>query len=531
MKFVKKILPMIIALSFVLSLIPMVTVSADTWDGTSAATAFESGDGTEANPFIIKTAAQLKYLANRVNGEAGQVADPMTGLYVKLDADIDLGGKAWTPIGSTTKIVFSGIFDGNDHTISGLLQDVPTSEVGGFFGAVKGGAIKNLYLMGTKVSGGKYVGGLVGYPTHGTQIVNCYVNITEVIGEVAGGVVGRAQTVAENEDKTWNSIILCTFEGSVSGTSGLYGAGRTAYVGGVCGVAGHTYIRYSINKGTVVADANGDKAPIVGGIIGCQGASSGATYVDHCINIGDVTAKGDAARVGGVVGKANHVAGGMINYCINIGNVSTESSTNYIGAIAGQYGNNSCEYGYHHNVSVRIGELLLEGSEAGDENTTATSCDDFYCDFGKFAIDPVNYVWERSCKFVEVADVTGVGAVEKLIGYSSDLWEDGTETPTPKKDAVLAKLADTTWWETEPLPEFEEVTTDPSVTTETPGDETTTPEDETTEAPGTADTPNNTEGPAATTEAPEGGCGSMVAGSFALVAVISLAGVMLKKKN
>lgn len=75
---------------------------------------FASGDGTQASPYLIRTAEQLRAFAGSLNNKINY-ADK----YVALDADIDVSDAAWTPIGGSDW-AFAGTFDGRGHTISGL---------------------------------------------------------------------------------------------------------------------------------------------------------------------------------------------------------------------------------------------------------------------------------------------------------------------------------------------------------------------------------------------------------------------------
>lgn len=93
---------------------------------------------------------------NDVNG-----SNNYTGKYVKLAANIDLTGKAWTPIGNTTSstgTVFSGIFDGGNFTISNLSGD------NGLFGYINNGTVKNLTINANiiAIKGGNRAGGIIG---------------------------------------------------------------------------------------------------------------------------------------------------------------------------------------------------------------------------------------------------------------------------------------------------------------------------------------------------------------------------------
>ena len=106
-------------------LLPFTTMSAqDVWDGT-VATEFAGGTGTESDPYLIETGAQLAYLAQQTN-------QGYSGYYYKLIADIELNSdvltadfelngtpaNTWTPIGISN--YFSGYFDGGNHIVSGV---------------------------------------------------------------------------------------------------------------------------------------------------------------------------------------------------------------------------------------------------------------------------------------------------------------------------------------------------------------------------------------------------------------------------
>ncbi len=153
------------------------------FNGT-AATGFNSGSGTAGDPYIIKTGAQLKYFANQVNA-----GNSFSGKYIKLDANINLNGKDWTPIGYSQSKPFSGSFDGNYHEIknmnvtykSGNALDSETYYVG-FWGYVYNANIKNLgvaeYTVNQTYSYHTVIGGFAAYVdgTNATPISNCYAN-------------------------------------------------------------------------------------------------------------------------------------------------------------------------------------------------------------------------------------------------------------------------------------------------------------------------------------------------------------------
>ena len=112
------------------------------WDG-SVASSFAWGEGTEERPYLISTGAELAFLGQRVrNGENYE------GIYFQLANDIDLGGREWTPIG-TSQNSFRGIFDGAGHTIANATINVSslpnrTYESYGIFASIGGGNTRSI---------------------------------------------------------------------------------------------------------------------------------------------------------------------------------------------------------------------------------------------------------------------------------------------------------------------------------------------------------------------------------------------------
>ena len=118
--------------------------AADAWDGkTTDITWYDDSK----NEFEISTAAQLAGLAQLVNSGTETFPDKI----IKLTADIDLGGKTWTPIGNSIKanFAFKGGFYGQGHIISNLY--VPDTYCPGLFGNVKNtnSLIQDLVVTGT----------------------------------------------------------------------------------------------------------------------------------------------------------------------------------------------------------------------------------------------------------------------------------------------------------------------------------------------------------------------------------------------
>lgn len=115
---------------------------------------FEAGKWYTAGdaPYQISTGKELVYLAQLVNDGTN-----FSGKTIKLTADIDLNNQAWTPIGNENgvdaELVFSGTFDGDGYTVSGL--NVPDTYFPGLFGQISTNAkVQNLIVKGSVTGGG-----------------------------------------------------------------------------------------------------------------------------------------------------------------------------------------------------------------------------------------------------------------------------------------------------------------------------------------------------------------------------------------
>ena len=223
------------------------------WSG-SVASAFESGSGTQADPYIIKTGEQLAFLAQQVNAGTAY-----SGNYFKLSNSINLAGKPWTPIGNNNN-QFKGKFDGNGNRIYGLKVDSESSDAGLFGYAGEGSEISNLSVIEANIATSQSkAGAICGYLNSGT-ISNCSV----VGGSVSAGTTRSGGICGDGYQY---KIEYC----SVNSTSIL----ATEIAGGICGE-----ISGSLEscKGT---DLEITAGLMVGGIAGaCQSRIS--TTLNNC---------------------------------------------------------------------------------------------------------------------------------------------------------------------------------------------------------------------------------------------------------
>ena len=241
-----------------------------------------TGSGTVTDPYRIGTAEGLKWFRDKVNNAKTKEE---TKICAVLTEDIDLNNEPWTPIGigeDTGKedLPYSGTFDGNGHTISGLNVNYGDKN-GGLFCYVKSATIKNLTVAGsvTYSSGnGIAYGGIVGCADSST-IENCTNRCTVTGRWYAGGIVGRAANT---------TITGCANFGNIS-SSGIN------CVGGICGyLSSYASDETSTNFSTIrdcynVGSISGIYA---GGIAGRSYNGDNSAYpnrIANCYNMGKVT--------------------------------------------------------------------------------------------------------------------------------------------------------------------------------------------------------------------------------------------------
>ena len=191
------------------------------WNG-SVASSFAGGSGTEVDPYLITSGAQLAYLASSKDAE-------LYDKYYKLMNSISLDNREWNPIGyygaeDSVYTVFSGSLDGNGFVISDYKITTPLndtdSEIGyGLFCHVSG-EIKNLGISDCEIdvtapqdATSAYAGGLAGICKG--KIVHCYVNSNVTVSGTdcdvyAGGLVG---------EYSGGGIFNCYVDGEVTASS------------------------------------------------------------------------------------------------------------------------------------------------------------------------------------------------------------------------------------------------------------------------------------------------------------------------
>lgn len=247
----KKVFSLLITLAMLVStvVVPMnVSADASVWDGT--ADTEWAGEGTQANPYLITSAAELAGLASKTFNAISTSTDvpvapsatetiynAYTGKHFKLMADIDLDNKEWLPIGRHG-MRFNGVFDGNKHVVKNL--KITTNYYGmGLFGAIGGSVvIKNLGIEEANLDfhSNGYDSGVFDYNSAGNR--------------------------TEATDETWSTVI------SHAGTS--YGkTERTHGAGTLAGIFEGGTISNCYVKSTKIVNATaGRNIPGAGGLLG-----------------------------------------------------------------------------------------------------------------------------------------------------------------------------------------------------------------------------------------------------------------------
>ena len=375
-----------------------VTASAATLNPSSsvATEAPTSGNGTLSNPYIITNKAQLYWLAGKTNFHAKLGADIVVNAGV-LDSNGDLNPGTFDEWPGLK--IGGGSFDGDNHTISGIIVNQPDSDYQGFITGTNlsdffTGKVKNLNIDDSYIKGNNAVGGICGNDYKGL-VSNCSFYGTVIGNDYVGGICGHVQARNYIVEK-------CTNKGKVSGRK---------CVGGIVGYADCLIkIDKCINKGKISGTAH------VGGIAG----NSKQSLVKECWNEGDITG-GD--YVAGVVGYEHDTSslGTGIRNCYNIGKVSGD---NYVAGIAANV--EEIEYCYN------IGEVTGTNKVYGVGSYSASKVSNCYYDQIKCPRDDSNSYYATK---LDTSAFTSGEVAFKLRGSGDDCWGQNLDDASRPIDA------------------------------------------------------------------------------------------------
>lgn len=401
-------------------------------DGSTVTNAWGlKGTGTEADPYLVSTAADFKAMAEKCNAK-----HKGTGEYFKMTNDIDFGGSADNPVqlpaigkDGNAQIAniaygFDGSFDGDGHTISGIYHTESDNNAkgkyNGLFGCIdKNGVVKDIiFSKNNYITGYNYVGSIVSLNMGIIENCTNYADITAT-GFAAGGICGfmvngcgtikdcenygdvKAMTYASGicggsqsgkSVTTYNYLIEnCTNSGNLSTTNGVGSAGIAgSYSGAVknctnsgnaddtqgtsksklytAGIVSCASFAVDIDGCTNSGSINGVKN--VGGILGnAMKGDNAATTIKNCTNNGTVS--GQDRYVAGIVGNsARDPEVVSVASCTNNGEVTSTGTTEFIGNLRG---NTTIAIGEGNVIGAGLKALPLDPAPTGINNINANT--------------------------------------------------------------------------------------------------------------------------------------------------------------
>ena len=255
----------------------------------TAPVAAAGGSGTASSPYLIATATELQSINNNL------------GAYYRLTADIDLAGRTWTPIGTTTTGFF-GELDGDGHIIKNLALSRTDQSAGLFRTLTSGATIKDLTLQDCSVT-----------------------STSSWCGVLAGSIIMSSNA---HETATISNVdcVRCSASSSSHYVANLVGLIYTAAVVDIADC--------DISASNAESTSSYTVANLVGESHGGSSVSAENCDVNNCI------AKG-TNYVGGLVGLVdkdytNNVGSNVAATNCNINDCTIVSTSNYAGGIAGR---------------------------------------------------------------------------------------------------------------------------------------------------------------------------------------------------
>ena len=356
MKF-KKLLVVVLSVMIMCTVLP-----SGNFFVSSKTIQFAGGDGTESNPYLIETKEHLNNVRYNLDAHYKLIADIVfTDVDFAESGDFFNDSAGWLSIGNSEKNPFSGVFDGNNFSITGIEvspahlynsvglfgyttgtiknlnlygvnivlsvhAEYDFSRVGGITGTLIGGTIDDCTVSGlidsaVTFEGDAYAGGVVGYALN-ANITNCNnectVKATDIYNRTisyAGGIAGVT---------TYGMISSCKNTGEIIAS----GFNDNNYAGGICGNSNFTTITFSFNTANIHAETS-DTSPKCAAFAGGIAGATFGEYVSDCFNAGSITTDTTPEALlsgndwngnysGGIVGKSDDCT---TQRCYNIGSI------------------------------------------------------------------------------------------------------------------------------------------------------------------------------------------------------------------
>lgn len=352
----------LLAMAFLI--VPMTSFAAPSFSG--------SGSGTSQDPYIITTCDQLEEITGhntedfKLDGPGGIIDCTATSGWNE--------GDGFEPIANN----FSGDFNGNSNTITGLtIHRGSTNNIGLFASISSGANIHDVTLANEDIIGSADVGGLVGYAENGITVTNVTTSGSVSGYNGVGGIIGSQD--AENFDSPKMVVTLSGLHSTATVHADDYVAG--GLIGYIYGEAHNNAIDISLSNSSHtggLVDAFGEAGGVVGeaevynyssqlatntfsglssegevntATSGSAGGIFGYFYLETQDTAKMTTNVTDTSHTTGTVHSANDNAGGIFGYLeaeslgsqtmtLNVSDVHATadvSGQNYVGGLAGYF--------------------------------------------------------------------------------------------------------------------------------------------------------------------------------------------------
>lgn len=359
------------------------------WDGESYTEPAKNGQGV----YLISSPDELMWFDK--NAKMTDSAKLLADITINEDvsgSDATSQKYKWTPIGMDKTKAYTGNFDGNGHTISGLYINSTAANTGlfGYVGAA--GEIKNVTISDSIITSTQNYTGAVAGDSYG-NITNCHTAATtRVTGtNYVGGIVGELDSNM--------SLSQCFNAGEVQGT------GTSGYAGGIAGRVqsnASNALTDSYNIGRITGVAN------VGGIAGYLYNGGG---IQNVYNTGSVSASRGVA--GGIVGAFRY---GTLKNAYNAGLVEASTKGGVTGRLEWANGNKTLQNVFYSDEYEAVGNL----NGCTIQNGTATAK----------TSDELKALTSEDLGDGFAADTNGINS-----GYPVLAWQNGTvKSDDPEKD-------------------------------------------------------------------------------------------------
>ena len=315
--------------------------AVETWDGTSSS-AWTNGEGTESNPYLIETPAQLKYLSNQV--KEGTL---YTGKCFLQTQDFDLNSKDWSSIGTST-YKFEGKYNGGDKYVSNFTNSL--------FGYTNNATIENLSIRGNVSCSSSQPSILISEASGATILTNCHnfatVSFYSSENKNSAGFVAKV---------VGTSLIMnnCSNEGIINQT----GYSKAGSLGGLIGkLEANATIRDCSNKGSLtISSTTTTEEAFLGGIVGF--ISYANVSFNRCYNTAELALSLTYSSmnsleyihtyVGGICGRTTISEQYTIRYvhCSNVGRIESKALS------AGGYSSHSGYWAYAYGLGTGSSQI------------------------------------------------------------------------------------------------------------------------------------------------------------------------------